>query len=219
MCWRATLLLAHRGAAGMGPEVGSGWSGAGVAGAGPGTGSPWCYCPALAWGRKGSACWLIPLSQELTELGHWQGHRPHRPWIGGLRRCLPCWPLPGHDAGPVRERVPVGAEVSLPGWWWGHRNFSEPLWRSPYHFIKGCYGFFGVRLSVAWTTLNTAWWIWAPALAPPKPWSQCWSRLWPGAHVYFRYRALRTCLSVCKWVLRGTPIWATRADFILFQAA
>lgn len=63
----------------------------------PGAGSLCCYCAELAWGRKGSACWLIPLSQELAELGDWQGHSPHGPEIEGLGR----WPHVDHCLGTM----------------------------------------------------------------------------------------------------------------------
>lgn len=66
-------------------------------------------------------------------------------------------------------------EGDCPGWPQAFRKFPEPSWRAPYPFIKGCCGFFNVRLSVAWTRSNTA--QWTPALAPLKLWHWCWCRL------------------------------------------
>ena len=75
-----------------------------------------------------------------------------------------CPPLPS-----LAER----RQLPWPGSLRGHRSFSESPPRPPYCFIKGCCGFFGASLSVARTSLNTAQWTWAPALAPPRLWSRC----------------------------------------------
>lgn len=180
----------------MGLEAGSAGSRAHLAGIWPGMGSL-CYCwVALAWGRKSSTCWLIPLSQELRELSDWQAHNTHGPQTKGPRRCPACWSL----------------QLLLPVWLRGCRSFLDPQW-SPYHFLKGCCGFFGIRLSVAWTSLNAAQWAWAPALAHPKLWSWCWSRLWHGAQLYFRYRALWTCLCASRLREELPREWPVKNSF------
>lgn len=118
------------------------------------------------------------------------------------QRCPPL--LPPAESG----------QLPLPGWPWGCRSFSEPPWRSPYHFIRGCRGFFVARLCCSnqlkyhtvdmGTSPDTS-----QTLVPMLIQALAW-----GPPLFQVQSPLN--LSVCKRAPRGTPTWATCEDFILF---
>lgn len=134
---------------GMGLEAGSGPSVSRFAGVWPGMGRLRYYRAEHAWGRKGSSRWLVPLSQELTELKDWQDHMKAWSLNRGAQEMPSHWTLPEDVATLPAER----GWLPWHGWPRGFRKFSEPSWRSPYPFMESCCGFFNVRLSVAWTRL------------------------------------------------------------------